>query len=247
MSIESEQDLKGLERIGRIVGLTLREMQKRVRAGMTTAELDHIGAQVLVKHGAQSAPQRLYGFPGVNCISLNDEAVHGIPGERVIQPGDLVKLDVTAELNGYIADAAVTVAVPPISPFKNKLRHCAVSAFDKAIAVARAGRPLNEIGRAVEGEVRRHGFTVMPELSGHGVGRAIHEDPSVPNFYDPQLKGRLTEGLVITIEPIISAGTWRSARGDDAWVIKTADGSLSAHYEHTVVITRGQPVLLTAI
>ncbi len=247
MSIESEQDWIGLKRIGRIVGLTLREMNKRLRAGMTTAELDHIGAQVLAKYGARSAPQRIYGFPGVNCISLNEEAVHGIPGERVIQPGDLVKLDVTAELDGYIADAAISVAVPPISPFKNRMLECAVSAFSKGIAAARAGRPLNEIGRAVDREVRRHGFSVMPELTGHGVGRSIHEEPSVPNYYDPRLRQPLTDGLVITIEPIISAGTWQSVPGDDEWVIKTADGSLSAHYEHTMVITRGQPVVLTAM
>ncbi len=247
MSIESEQDVQGLARIGKIVGLTLREMKARVRPGMTTGELDRIGAEVLDRYGAKSAPQRVYGFPGVNCISVNEEAVHGIPGERVIRPGDLVKLDVTAELDGYVADAALTVPVPPSTPLKNRLRQCTVAAFNEGIKAARAGNRISEIGRAVEREVRRYGFTVMPELTGHGVGRTIHEEPSVPNFYDPEAKERLTEGLVITIEPIIAAGGWRGVGGANEWVIKTADGSLSAHYEHTVIITRGKPILITAL
>ncbi|MCZ7568042.1 MAG: type I methionyl aminopeptidase [Ardenticatenaceae bacterium] len=245
MSIESEQDLRGLARIGKIVGLTLREMKMRLRPGLTTGELDEVGARILAKHGARPAPQRLYGFPGATCISVNDEAVHGIPGGRILRAGDLVKIDVTAELDGYIADAALTVALPPVSATKRKLRDCAKSALREAIAVARAGCPIYEIGKAVETEVRRHGFAVIPELSGHGVGRAIHEEPPVPNFADRRVSQRLTEGLVITIEPIIAAGSGRVVIGTDGWTVRTGDGSLAAHYEHTVVITRDRPIVLT--
>lgn len=246
MSIESEKDFIGLSRVGKVAGLTLREMQSKVSAGMTTAELDEIGARILERCGAQSAPKIIYGFPGVNLISVNDEVVHGIPSDRVIQPGDLVTIDVTAELDGYIADAAMSIPLPSASTEKQKLCQCARLAFQKAVRVARSNRPLNRIGKAVELEVKRHGFSVIPELSGHGVGRVIHEDPTVANYYIPQDKWRLTEGLVITIEPIICSGNGRIVEEADGWTVKTADGSLSAHFEHTVVITKGKPLLLTA-
>ena len=246
MSIESEQDLIGLMRVGKVVGLALREMERSVRPGMTTAELDAVGARFLARYGARSAPRLLYGFPGENCISLNDEAVHGVPGRRVIRAGDMVQIDVTAELGGYIADAALTVLTFPVSALKRRLCACAEAAFHKALGVARAGRAVNEIGKAVESEVQRHGFLVLRELNSHGVGRAIHEEPTVPNYYDKRRADRLSAGLVLTIEPIIATGTRWSAAQDDGWTIKTADGSLSAHYEHTVVITRGRPIILTA-
>jgi methionyl aminopeptidase len=182
----------------------------------------------------------------VNCISLNDEAVHGIPGDRKVMPGDLVKLDVTAELNGYIADAAVTVGVEPVSRRGRQLVACARSAFEHAYLAARAGRPLNAIGYALEGEVRRHGFAVLRELHSHGVGRTIHEPPTIPQYFERRATEPLRERSVLTIEPIISVGKTRVVEGGDGWTLKTADGSLSAHYEHTVVITKGRPVILTA-
>lgn len=246
MSIESQQDLLGLTRVGQVVGRTLKELAGAVQPGMTTAELDALAERLLGKDGAQSAPRLFYDFPGVACISVNDEAVHGVPGPRVIRPGDLVKLDLTAELDGYIADAAVTVAVPPISSRKRKLCACAESAFHKALAVARAGQPVYRIGGAIEAEVKRQGFTVLRELCSHGVGRAIHEEPTVPNFEDRRVRQRLTDGLVLTVEPIISAGAGRVETGDDGWAEKTVDGSLSAHFEHTILITRNRPVVLTA-
>lgn len=246
MTVESERDLAGLRRAGRVVALALREMKESVEPGMTTAELDAIGERVFEWHGARSAPRLMKGFPGVNCISVNDEAVHGVPGDRVIQRGDLVKIDVTAELDGYVADAAVTVAVPPASTLHTELSECAELAFERAAAVARAGRPLNKIGRAVETAVRRKGFTVLAELSSHGVGRAIHEPPTIPNYYDRRLGSPLREGLVITIEPIISSGSPWTVDGGDGWTIKTSDGSPAAHHEHTIVVTKGRPLVLTA-
>ena len=201
---------------------------------------------MLAESGAESAPPKVYGFPGALCISVNDEAIHGVPGTRVLQTGDLVKLDLVAEKEGFFADAAVTVSVGVASENATALARCAESAFHQALRSARAGNRVSEIGRAVEHETHRRGFRVMRELCGHGVGRGIHEAPSVPNFYDPRSKTRLTEGLVITIEPIVAAGTGRGVLQKDGWTIRTADGALAAHYEHTLVITKGAPILLTA-
>jgi methionyl aminopeptidase len=188
----------------------------------------------------------VYGFPSAVCISVNDEAIHGIPGSRVLQDGDLLKLDLVAEKDGFFADAAVTVRVGAVSATADSLVRCAESAFQHAAKVARVGNRVYEIGRAVEGEVRRCGFSVMRDLCGHGVGRSIHEEPSVPNYHEPRCRSRLTSGLVITIEPIIAAGSGRGELQRDRWTVRTADRSLSAHYEHTVVITKGAPILLTA-
>ncbi len=246
MSVTSAADLAGLKRIGWIVAETLRTMARSVMPGMKTVELDAIGAGVLRRHGAASTPQREYGFPGVTCISLNDEAVHGIPGDRRIQPGDLVKIDVEADADGYVADAARTVVVDPGPTHGFGLAFCARSAFWKALLVARAGEPIRSIGRVVENEVRRYGYSVIRELTGHGVGRKAHEPPMVPNYDEPLCRGTLTEGLVLTIEPVISAGSGRPVEGGDGWTVRTFDGGLSAHYEETIVITGDHPIVLTA-
>jgi len=247
MSIQSAEELEALKRVGCVVALALREMRRATRPGVTTAELDAVGSAVLEQHGARSAPQLVYQFPGINCISLNDEAVHGIPGPRAVRDGDLVKLDVTAELDGYIADAAVTVALPGAGARERRLASCAESALGKAINAARAGRPVYEIGRAIDREVRGQGFHVLRELHGHGVGRTIHEPPSVPQWEDRTYSQPLTEGLVFTIEPIIAVATRQTRPSGDGWTIVTADGSLSAHFEHTVVIRdEAAPLVLTA-
>ena len=246
MSIRNQRDFEKLRAIGRIVRLVLDRTAAAVKPGITTRELDQIGARVLAEHGAESAPPKVYGFPGALCISVNEEAIHGIPGGRVIRAGDLVKLDLVAEKDGYFADAAVTVAVGEVGATAAALARCAENAFRLAAKAARVGNRVYEIGRVVERETRRCGFEVMRELCGHGVGRTIHEAPSVPNFHDPRSRTKLTEGLVITIEPIIAAGGGRGELQADRWTIKTADRSWSAHYEHTVVITKGDPVLLTA-
>jgi len=246
MSIRSNAEFEKLRAIGAIVAWTLRTMADQVRAGVTTAELNRIGARALEERGACSAPPEVYGFPGEVCISVNDEAMHGIPGDRVIRPGDLVKLDLVAEKDGFYADAAVTLNVAPVSEQGRDLARCAERAFHRGLGAARMGNRVYEIGRAVEREVRGSGFSVIRQLCGHGVGRTIHEEPSVPNFPDPRARRKLTEGLVITIEPVIAAGSGRTRLERDGWTFRTEDGSLTAHYEHTVVITRGEPVLLTA-
>lgn len=246
MSIESPADLEGMRAASRVTRETLDALAAHVRVGVTTAELDAVAAGIFRKHGARSAPAMVYGFPGHVLISINDEIVHGIPGPRALRRGDLVKLDVTVEKDGFIADAARSIVVEAGSRTARRLVACVEAAFDAAIAVARAGTRVNEIGRAVEREVRRHGFAVVRGLSGHGVGRTIHEEPSVPNQFDAWQRDVLTEGLVLTIEPMISAGSAQPVTGSDGWTIRTRDGSLSAHHEHTLVITRDAPLILTA-
>jgi methionyl aminopeptidase len=246
MSIQSQAQFEKLRVIGRIVRQALDKTAAAVRPGITTLELDKIGARELAQNGAESAPPKVYGFPGALCISVNDEAIHGIPGGRVVRSGDLVKLDLVAGKDGFYADAAVTIGVGEVSTTAHALAHCAERAFYESLRSARAGNRVYEIGRVVERETRRRGFQVMRDLCGHGVGRTIHEPPSVPNYHDPRARTRLTEGLVITIEPIIAAGSGQGALQPDQWTIRTADGSLSAHYEHTVVITKSEPILVTA-
>jgi len=245
MSIESHADWEGLRAAARVARLTLDTLAEQVRPGVTTGELDETAAHLFATHSARSAPAFTYGFPRTVLISVNDEIVHGIPGARRIATGDIVKLDVTVEKDGYIADAAQSVVVKPASTLAHDLATCARAAFQAALTVARAGVKVNEIGRAVEREVRRRGFSVIKGLSGHGVGRTIHEEPTVPNYYDPFQTDVLTEGLVLTIEPMISAGATQVVEDDDGWTLRTRDGSLSAHYEHTLVITRGAPIVLT--
>lgn len=246
MSIETELDRQGLLAAGRVVHRVLAALKRQVRPGVSTGELDAVARRVLDENGARHAPRHHYNFPGDCCISVNDEAVHGIPGRRVLRAGDLVKLDVVAEKDGYMADAAITVGVPPVAPQHRRLMACTVAAFREAMKAARAGNLVCDIGRAVEAEVRRHGFSVLRDLAGHGIGRRIHEPPVVPNHYDRMARQVLTEGLVIAVEPMIAAGSGRIIEDRDGWTLRTADGSAAAHYEHTIVITRGEPLLLTA-
>jgi methionyl aminopeptidase len=247
MSIETQQELDALRRVGRIVAETIAEARRRICPGMTTAELDGIGEEVFARHGARSAPRDTYDFPGCLCLSVNDEAVHGVPGERVLRAGDLVKVDVTAELDGFVADACESIPVGAVDRETERLRAAADAALRRGIAVASAGTRLRDVGAAVERVVEARGFSVLRDLHGHGVGRAIHEPPEVPSWDAPWAGERLTEGLVMTIEPIIGAGG-RAVVEDpvDGWTIRTRDGARSAHAEHTIVITRGQPLVLTA-
>ncbi|MCB9453739.1 MAG: type I methionyl aminopeptidase [Anaerolineaceae bacterium] len=247
MTIESEKDLLGLMKIGKIVGTARNLMLEQVRPGITTAELDAIGADYLRSHGARSAPILTYKFPGVTCISINDEAAHGIPGSRVIQAGDLVNVDVSAELDGYFADTGASIAVPPTTPVQQQLVDCAQTALERGLAAATAGKPISDIGRAMEGHVKRCGFKIIRDLPGHGVGRKLHEAPSVPGFYNKKAKTLMKEGMVFTIEPFVSLKSSHIFTAEDNWTLKTMDGSLAAQFEHTIVITNGSPILVTAV
>jgi methionyl aminopeptidase len=246
MSVDSPDELRALQAAGRVVAATIRAMRRAVRPGVSTAELDAIARREFARAGARSGPQLDYGFPGVTCISVNDEAVHGIPGRRRLRRGDLVKLDVTAELDGFYADACRTVAVGDARPQALRLVRTAEQALAMALKVATAGRPLNAIGATVSRTVEGRGHSVCDGLMGHGIGRRIHEEPDVPNDFQPALSQPLTEGLVITIEPLVAAGGPAVRLGRDGWTVRTADASLSAHAEHTIVIRDGAPLILTA-
>ena len=246
MTISSVNDLAGLQRVGQLVARTIAHMRAEVRPGMTTAELDGIGERFASAGGARSAPRLAYDFPGFNCLSVNEEIVHGVPGPRVLCDGDVVKLDVTLELDGYMADSAVTVVIPPVSAEARLLQRAARIAFNRGMAVARAGTSLREVGRAVESAARREGAVVVRELTGHGIGRRIHEPPSVPNWADPDVRTVLTEGLVIALEPMLTSTPARVVEEADGWTLRTHDRGIAVHHEHTIVIRRGAPLVLTA-
>lgn len=246
MTISSDADLAALRRVGRLVAQTLEQMRAAVRPGITTGEIDRVAERFARAAGARSAPRLAYDFPGFTCISVNDEIVHGIPGPRVVRPGDVVKLDVTLELGGYMADAATTVLVPPVSVEARALRRAAQLAFADALHVARAGRSLSELGGAVEDAVQREGFAVVRELTGHGIGRQIHEAPTVPNWAAPQARGMLADGLVIAVEPMVTTTPARVVEAADGWTLRTHNRALAAHHEHTIVVQRGEPLVLTA-
>lgn len=248
MTIESPNELQGMLRVGRVVGLAIKAMREAVRPGITTLELDAIGAAVLREHGAKSAPQLTYKFPGVTCISINDEVAHGIPSNRVVQPGDIVNVDVSAELDGFIADAGYSQPVPPVTPEVEWLVQCGQKALEIAIGAARAGQPLYMIGKAVQAHADACGYNVIRDLNGHGVGRKLHEEPrNIPNHFNKAARTPLKEGMVITLEPFLTPGKGRIFTAPDKWTLKTQDGTIAVQYEHTVIITKDRPILVTAV
>lgn len=246
MTIETEDDVNALKRIGKIVSHVLHEMLEAAEPGMTTRELDQLGEKLLEQHGARSAPRLTYDFPGATCISINEEAAHGIPGDRVIRVGDVLNVDVSAELGGYFADTGGTRVVPPTNPQKTRLCHATRTALEQAMKQARAGRPLNGIGAAIERTAKTYGFKIIENLASHGVGRALHEEPEhIPGYFDPRDRRVLKEGMVITIEPFLSTRSRIVDETSDGWTLVGAPGNLSAQYEHTMIITRGEPIVVT--
>lgn len=246
MTIETEDDVVALKRIGRIVSSVLQEMLDAAEPGMTTLELDALGERLLERHGARSAPRLTYDFPGATCISINEEAAHGVPGSRVIRAGDVLNVDVSAELDGYFADTGGTRVVPPASPLKTRLCHATRTALTEAMKQARAGQPINGIGAAIQRTAKTYGFRVIENLGSHGVGRALHEAPEhIPGYFDPTDKRLLEEGMVITIEPFLSTKSRMVTEMPDGWTLAGVRGNLSAQYEHTMIITRGQPIVVT--
>lgn len=246
MTIETEDDVTALKRIGRIVSLVLQEMLDTAEPGMTTRELDSLGERLLERHGARSAPKLTYDFPGSTCISINEEAAHGIPGDRVIRPGDVLNVDVSAELGGYFADTGGTKIVPPTNPRKTRLCHATRTALEQAMKHARAGQPINGIGAAIQRTAKAHGFRIIENLGSHGVGRALHEEPDhIAGYFDPTDRRILKNGMVITIEPFLSTRSRIVTEASDGWTLIGAHGNLSAQYEHTMIITRGEPIVVT--
>lgn len=246
MTIETEEDLLKLKAIGRIVAATLKKMMQSTEPGMTTWELDQIGKKLLESYGANSAPKVTYDFPGYTCISINEEAAHGIPGDRVIQPGDIVNIDVSAEKDGYFGDTGGTFVVPPSNELKDRLIASTQRALSNACVSAKAGNPLNLIGKSIQNVAEQTGFRIIKNLCSHGVGRGLHEEPTeIYGYYEPRDKRRLHEGLVITIEPFLSTKSSFVSEGKDGWTLLGQEGNLSAQFEHTMVITNGKPILLT--
>jgi methionyl aminopeptidase len=246
MTIDKQEDLEALLRAGRVVAEARQAMVEAVSPGTTTGELDAVGRDVFRRHGARSAPRVTYRFPGSTCISINDEAAHGIPSlTRQLRNGDLVNLDVSAELDGYFSDTGISVAVGEVSPVASRLLEATEHAQRDAMNAAQPGARLRDLGRAVQRRARRHGFRVIKNLNGHGIGRGLHEAPSVPSIDDGQ-RMVLREGLVLAIEPFLSISADRVVDDADGWTLRTADGSLVAQFEHSMVVTKDGPLVLTA-
>ena len=248
MQIESDKDLRGMKRIGEICGLTLKLMLDSAEADMSTRDLDDIGRDFMLRAGAVSAPIQAYEFPGYTCISLNDEAAHGIPRkDRFIRAGDLLNVDVSAVLEGYWGDTGATIIVPPARAEFEALCQAARNALLLAIELARPGQRARAIGRAVEKYAKRRGYRTLRQLGGHGVGRSIHEKPSIPNYHARRNRDVLKDGMVVTLEPFLNTGRGRIKTADDGWTLRTVDGSVSAQYEHTVIINGDDPILVTKV
>lgn len=246
MTIENDSDIAGLKAAGHVVSTVLNRMLDAVRPGISTRELDEMGAQWLTEFGALSAPASSYGFPGATCISVNEEAAHGIPGSRLIAKGDVVNIDVSAVLDGYFADTGGTRIVPPTTPTKTQLVFAARYALEQALKEVRHGARLNRIGHAIEKVAKANRFKIIENLCSHGVGRSLHEEPeSIPGYYDATDTRVLQEGMVITIEPFLSTKSRWADEQADGWTLACAPGNLSAQFEHTLIVTRGAPLVLT--
>jgi methionyl aminopeptidase len=246
MIADNENDIKHLKAIGKICAQTLKKMMAHAKPGITTAELDNIGSEFLKSEGARSAPQAMYKFPGATCISVTPVIAHGIPGGYVLREGDLINIDVSAELDGYFGDTGASMVVAKRVPEIEKMFAAAKSALDKAIHAAKAGELLNGIGKTIQDEAKRNGYNVIFELTGHGIGKSLHEDPSaIYNFHKPDDRRILQEGWVLAIEPFLTPGRGRIVEEKDRWSLRTADRAIAAQFEHTVIVTKKEPIILT--
>jgi methionyl aminopeptidase len=243
--IKTEDEIAAMRQAGRIVAMILKKIVEPIRPGMETKELDIIAEKELKNHGAKSSFKGYRGFPANLCISINDEIVHGIPGNRVLREGDIVSLDFGAICNGFQGDAALTVGVGRISKKAEALIETTNGALKTGIGAARAGAKLGDISYAIQDYAESRGYSVVREYTGHGIGRDMHEEPQIPNFGLPDSGPVLKKGMTLALEPMVNAGDWRTRIGDDRWTVFTADGSLSAHCEHTIAITDGEPEVLT--
>jgi len=245
--IKLPKEIAIMRQAGRIVALVLQTLAREIRPGMKTRELDTICVRELARYGAKSSFKGYRGFPAHLCVSVNEEVVHGIPGERVLLEGDIVSLDFGAIFDGFQGDAAITVGVGKISSKARELLRVTQKALEAGITAARQGAHLGDISAAIQTYVESHGFSVVREYSGHGIGREMHEEPQIPNFGLPGQGPLLQEGMTLAIEPMVNVGGWRTRLKDNGWTVVTADGSLSAHFEHTIAITRGEPEILTKL
>jgi len=232
---------------GKIVAETLLLIEEKVRPGITTAELDSIAEEFITKHGARPSFKGLYGFPASLCISVNEQVVHGIPGGYVLKDGDIVSVDCGANINGFHGDAARTFGVGNITKEAEKLINVTRESFFKGIEYAKVGNRLTDISHEIQNCVEAAGFSVVRDFVGHGIGRVVHEDPDIPNYGPPGRGPKLVEGMALAIEPMVNAGNYKVKTLSNDWTVVTSDGSLSAHYENTIVILPDGPEILTLI
>lgn len=246
MTIETEEQLDSLRAVGGLVARTLAAMGRALEPGMTTRELDDIGRALLEKENARSAPELTYGFPGATCISVGPDCAHGIPDGTLVKAGDLINIDVSAELNGYFGDTGASFAVPPTRPRIERLCRDGRRAMWAGIRAVKPGKPLNGVGRAIETFAQKNGYSLVRNLSSHGVGRSLHDEPSeIATWHEPGDRRTISEGLVFTIEPFLSLGADWVEEADDGWSLRPPLGEPTVQYEHTLVATRRGPVILT--
>lgn len=243
--IHSEEELRAIRISSRIVSGVLRELVKLITPGMTTAMLEQEAEGMIREKGGEPAFKGYKGFPASLCASLNEEVVHGIPGPRSLREGAILSLDMGVKVNGYFGDAAVTVPVGRIKQETNRLLRITHEALVEGIKKARAGNRLSDISHAVQSHVEKNGYSVVRDFVGHGIGSSLHEEPQIPNFGEPGRGPRLKPGMVLAIEPMVNMGTHEVRVKEDKWTVVTADGRPSAHFEHTIVVTEGEPEILT--
>ncbi|MFC2056382.1 type I methionyl aminopeptidase [Chloroflexota bacterium] len=245
--IKSDEEIATMRQAGRIVATVLEVIKSQVKPGIKTAELDVIAARELEKLGAKSSFKGYRGFPANLCVSVNDEIVHGIPGKRVLREGDIVSLDFGAISMGFQGDAAVTVGVGNISPQAKQLIETTEGTLKAGMAAARTGGRLGDISATIQHHAESRGYSVVRQYTGHGIGREMHEEPQIPNFGLPGQGPVLKKGMALALEPMVNIGDWHTRLGDNCWTVFTSDGSLSAHFEHTIVITDAGIEVLTAL
>ena len=243
--IKFDEEIAAMRQAGRIVATILEILSEQVKPGMKTKELDIIAERELERLGARPSFKGYRGFPASVCVSVNDEIVHGIPGERVLKEGDIVSLDFGVIYEGFQGDAAVTVAVGRVSPEAKRLIEATRGSLEAAIAVAYPGAMLGDVSAAIQNCAESRGYSVVREYTGHGIGREMHEEPQIPNFGLTGTGPVLKKGMTLALEPMLNAGDWHTRLADDHWTVLTADGSLSAHFEHTIVINDTEPEVLT--
>jgi methionyl aminopeptidase len=250
ITLKSAQELTLMRQAGRIVAEVLAEIREAVAPGMSTLDLEAIAARIIVdKHGAVPSFKGYRGFPGMVCTSINEEIVHGIPGKRVLNRGDIVSVDVGVIYQGYHGDAALTVGVGEIDTESQSLLDVTAESLKVGIQAARPGNWTSDISKAIQDVVESQGYSVVREYTGHGIGRQMHEDPQILNYFAPKVAGRvrLRPGMTFALEPMVNVGGWQTRVLDDRWTVVTADGSRSAHFEHTVAVTGNGPEILTKL
>jgi methionyl aminopeptidase len=243
--VKSADEIAAMRRAGMVVASILKILSREIRAGMTTAQLDDIAVREATRYGATPSFKGYRGYPASLCVSINEEIVHGIPGERVVREGDIVSLDFGAIVDGFHGDAALTVGVGSTSLEAKQLLEIAKSCLESGISMARAGTHLGDVSAAIQHCAESKGFSVVREYTGHGIGREMHEDPQIPNFGPPGYGPVLQKGMTLAIEPMVNIGGWQTRVKSDHWTVVTADGNLSAHFEKTIAITDGEAEVLT--